>query len=131
MNGLHFCMHGGISESLTSLEAINEIDRKREVEEEGLLADLLWADPAPIKKCNIDFRFNEERQISVVFGKRPVNKLLEKENLRCIVRAHQVKQKGFKFHQWDGPEEFPPVITVFSAPNYSGSGNDAAVLISE
>ena len=33
--------------------------------------------------------------------------------------------------QWDGPEEFPLVITMFSAPNYSGSANDAAVLISE
>ena len=42
-----------------------------------------------------------------------------------------MQKPGFKFHQWDGPEEFPCVITVFSAPNYSGSGNDAAVLISE
>ena len=42
-----------------------------------------------------------------------------------------MKQKGYKFHQWDGEDEFPPVITVFSAPNYSGSGNDAAVVITD
>ena len=42
-----------------------------------------------------------------------------------------MKQKGYKFHQWDGDDEFPPVITVFSAPNYSNSGNDAAVVITD
>lgn len=47
------------------------------------------------------------------------------------MRAHQQKQPGYKFHTWDGPNEFPPCITVFSAPNYCASDNDAAVMISE
>ena len=35
-------------------------------------------------------------------------------------------------HYWNGVEEFPPVITVFSAPNYCGDyGNTAAVFVSE
>ena len=35
-------------------------------------------------------------------------------------------------HMWNGEEEFPPVITVFSAPNYCGSyENKAAVIVSE
>ena len=42
-----------------------------------------------------------------------------------------MKPEGYKFHTWDGPNEFPPCITVFSAPDYSGSGNNAAVLITE
>ena len=32
-------------------------------------------------------------------------------------------------HCWNGKDNFPPVITVFSAPNYSNSGNDGAVLV--
>ena len=32
---------------------------------------------------------------------------------------------------WNGEEEYPPVITVFSAPNYCGGKNKAAVIISE
>lgn len=33
-------------------------------------------------------------------------------------------------HRWDGPQSFPYVITIFSAPNYCGSyENKAAVLI--
>ena len=33
-------------------------------------------------------------------------------------------------HKWDGPQSFPYVITIFSAPNYCGYyDNKAAVLI--
>ena len=75
VNGQYLCMHGGISEELTSLEAINSIDRKREPpEEDCLLSDLLWADPAPNRETHIDYKFNEERSVSVVFGKRPTNR---------------------------------------------------------
>lgn len=35
-------------------------------------------------------------------------------------------------HKWDGPQSFPYVITIFSAPNYCGYyANKAAVLIME
>ena len=30
VNGRHLCMHGGMSQELTSLKRINNIDRKRE-----------------------------------------------------------------------------------------------------
>ena len=26
--------------------------------------------------------------------------------------------EGYKMHTWNGEEEFPPVITIFGAPNY-------------
>ena len=78
-----------------------------------------------------DYKFNDDRQISVFFGRKPTNTLLQKEGLKAIVRAHQVKHTGYKFHAWNGPEDFPPVITVFSAPDYCSGGNEAAVLISE
>ena len=100
--------------------------------DDSLLADLLWADPAKGRSamtCN--FTDNNERGISVYFGKRPLKQLLKKEKLRAVVRAHQMKQSGYKFHTWDGPNELPPCITVFSAPNYGASENDAAVMISD
>lgn len=132
VNGQYLSMHGGISEKVTSANVINNIDRKMEPPEDGLLADLLWADPAPAKSASKqDYKFNDDRQISVFFGRRPLNALLQKEGLKAVVRAHQVKQTGYKFHAWNGPEDFPPVITVFSAPDYCSGGNEAAVLISE
>ena len=101
-------------------------------EEDCLLSDLLWADPAKNCEKDVDYVENEKRFVSVVFGKRPVNTLLEKEGLRAIVRAHEVKQEGYKMHLWNGEDEFPPVITVFSAPNYCGTHeNKAGILIFE
>lgn len=46
------------------------------------------------------------------------------------MRAHEVQPDGYKFHRWGGKSSFPPVITVFSAPNYCGSyGNKGAVIL--
>ena len=85
-------MHGGISEKLNSLEAINSIDRKMEPpENDTLLSDLLWADPASNRSTELDYVFNDKRSVSVIFGKRPVNKLLKKEGLKAIIRAHECK----------------------------------------
>ena len=134
VNGQFLCMHGGISSFLTGVDAINKIDRKMEPpEEDCLLLDLLWADPASnYDKDNIEYEENTKRCVSVVFGKRPINELLQKENLKAIVRAHECKQEGYKMHLWNGEEEFPPVITVFSAPNYCGTyENRAGIIISE
>lgn len=92
VNGLYLAMHGGISHRLTSLEAINSLDRFMEPPDETLLADLLWADPAPDRKCSsIEYKSNENRGISVVFGKEPLKALLVKTKLRAIVRGHEVK----------------------------------------
>ena len=89
VNGQYLCMHGGISPKLTSLSAINKVDRMREPPEEGLVTDMLWADPAKRSQANrIDWQFNEDRNISYIFGARPLAKLLEKERLKSIVRAH-------------------------------------------
>ena len=60
VNGLYLSMHGGISHRLTSVEAINQIDRRMEPPDDTLLADLLWADPARGSAAlNTDFIDNE------------------------------------------------------------------------
>ena len=92
VNGQYLCMHGGISESLKSIDDTNKIDRKQEPpQEDCLLADLLWADPAGNRETANDYVFNEKRSVSVIFGKRPANKLLAKSNLKAIIRAHECK----------------------------------------
>ena len=77
-----------------------------------------------------DYIDNEERECSYLFGKKPTKKLLDSNNLMTIVRGHQVQIDGYKMHRWDGPQSFPYVITIFSAPNYCGYyENKASVLI--
>jgi serine/threonine-protein phosphatase PP1 catalytic subunit len=39
------CMHGGLSPDLHDLEIINGLQRPQDVPDQGLLCDLLWADP--------------------------------------------------------------------------------------
>lgn len=40
-----FCLHGGLSPSLDSLDQIRALDRVQEVPHEGPMCDLLWSDP--------------------------------------------------------------------------------------
>ena len=54
---------------------------------------------------------------------------LKKNNVLAIIRAHESLPDGYKMHRWNGPGEFPLVITVFSAPNYCDVyGNKGAVI---
>ena len=130
VNGKYFCVHGGISSNVTTAEAINQFDRKIEVPtEECLFADLLWADPAEDDDVDKDFVFNEGRKFSYCFGRRPTNEFLEREGLKAIVRAHECKFEGYELHRWNGEDKPPPVITVFSAPNYTASNNEGGVFV--
>ena len=39
------CMHGGLSPELTNLQVVLSLPRPTEIPDEGLMCDLLWADP--------------------------------------------------------------------------------------
>lgn len=43
--GKIFCVHGGLSPSIQTLDQIRVIDRKQEVPHDGPMCDLLWSDP--------------------------------------------------------------------------------------
>lgn len=85
----YLAMHGGISPDIQKIDEINQIDRFKEVPLEGVFCDLLWADPmkddAAIRGT---FDQNKERDCSVYFGKKPLKKLLDRNNLMSIVRGH-------------------------------------------
>ena len=129
----YLAMHGGISPDISKIEEINQIDRFQEVPLEGVFCDLLWSDPMKDEDAKRGtFHKNSERDCSYYFGKKPLKKLLDNNDLMSIVRGHQVQVEGFKMHKWDGDQSFPYVITIFSAPNYCGYYyNKAAVLVME
>eukprot|EP00331_Platyophrya_macrostoma_P021231 CAMPEP_0176472804 /NCGR_PEP_ID=MMETSP0127-20121128/41953_1 /TAXON_ID=938130 /ORGANISM="Platyophrya macrostoma, Strain WH" /LENGTH=268 /DNA_ID=CAMNT_0017867727 /DNA_START=43 /DNA_END=845 /DNA_ORIENTATION=- len=45
VEGKFFCLHGGLSPSIDSLDHIRSLDRIQEVPHEGPMCDLLWSDP--------------------------------------------------------------------------------------
>lgn len=85
------CMHGGLSPELIEINQINNIQRPVDVPDNGVLCDLLWADPeSSIKGWN-----ESERGVSYIFGSDVVTSFLKKNDLDLICRAHQVVEDGY------------------------------------
>ena len=108
--GKIFCVHGGLSPVLNSMDEIRNIARPTDVPDFGLLNDLLWSDPAD----TINEWEDNERGVSYVFSKVAINKFLSKFNFDLVCRAHMVVEDGYEFFN------DRTLVTVFSAPNYCG-----------
>lgn len=114
------CMHGGISPDLCTLNQIRSIVRPTEVPDKGLLCDLLWSDPEP----SIRGWGENDRGVSVTFGRDALEKFLDEQDLDLICRAHQVVEDGYEFFA------DKRLVTIFSAPNYCGEFDNAGAIMS-
>ncbi|CAJ0571622.1 unnamed protein product, partial [Mesorhabditis spiculigera] len=105
VDGQIFCLHGGLSPSIDTLDHIRALDRIQEVPHEGPMCDLLWSDPDDRGGWDISETFNHSN------------------GLTLISRAHQLVMEGYN---WCHDRN---VVTVFSAPNYCyRCGNQAAMV---
>ena len=68
------------------MEQVRRIMRPTDVPDQGLLCDLLWADP---DKETMGWGEND-RGVSFTFGPEIVTKFLHKHDMDLICRAHQV-----------------------------------------
>ncbi|GKT26909.1 Putative serine/threonine-protein phosphatase PP2A-4 catalytic subunit [Aduncisulcus paluster] len=112
------CIHGGLSPSVDSIDAIRSLPRLKEIPHEGPASDLMWSDP--------DERYGwgiSPRGAGYTFGKDISKQFTKNNNLQLIARAHQLTMEGFNWlHD-------KLVVTIFSAPNYcSRCGNQGAVM---
>ena len=115
------CMHGGISQRITSLEALKKTKKPDNIPDEGLLCDLMWADP---EKGQMEgYAFNQSRGVGVTFNERAVEDICNKLDIDLISRSHQVVEDGYEFFA------NRRLVTIFSAPGYMGDfDNDGAMM---
>ncbi|PVF99858.1 Metallo-dependent phosphatase [Serendipita vermifera] len=112
-----FCVHGGLSPSMTTIQDVQVLDRFQEPPTKGLMCDLLWSDPARDHSHEeIDYVENGQRGCSYYFGYKAIRRFLDVNRLTLVIRAHEVEQTGFKRFTTGGQRAH--LMTIFSAPNY-------------
>jgi serine/threonine-protein phosphatase PP1 catalytic subunit len=116
-----FCVHGGLSPDLIDIQQLTGIQRPLDVSDQGMVTDLLWADP-----CAEHVGFcPSERGASYTFGPDVVEEFNMTHGFDLLCRAHQVVQLGFEF-------PFLPIrscLTLFSATDYCEEfGNVGALM---
>lgn len=113
-----FCLHGGLSPSIDTLDHARDLDRVQEVPHEGPMCDLVWSDPDD--RCGWGI---SPRGAGYTFGQDITEQFTHINGLHFISRAHQLVMEGY---QWQHNRQ---VVTVFSAPNYCyRCGNQAAIM---
>lgn len=110
VGGKIFCVHGGLSPSLSSINDIKQIQRPTDVPDTGLVSDLLWSDPDP----DVQTWGDNDRGVSYCFGRPIVERFCRKFGFDLIARGHMVVEEGYEFFS------DRRLVTVFSAPNYCG-----------
>jgi serine/threonine-protein phosphatase 4 catalytic subunit len=118
IEGKIFCVHGGLSPSINSLDQIRTIDRKQEIPHDGSMCDLMWSDPEDIDGWGLS-----PRGAGYLFGGDITAQFNEANKIELIARAHQLVMEGYKYMFNES------LVTVWSAPNYCyRCGNVAAIL---
>ena len=119
IEGKIFCIHGGLSPYVSTVDQIRLINRKCEIPHDGAFCDLMWSDPDDIETWIIS-----SRGAGWIFGWKVVNEFNRINNLDLICRAHQLVNEGFKY--WFKDKN---LVTVWSCPNYCyRCGNKASIL---
>jgi serine/threonine-protein phosphatase 4 catalytic subunit len=113
-----FCVHGGLSPSIKTIDHVRAIDRKQEVPHDGAMCDLMWSDPDEISGWDLS-----PRGAGYLFGGDVVEEFNRVNHLSLICRAHQLAMEGYRsmFNE--------QMVTVWSAPNYCYRCNNVAAIL--
>ena len=100
---------------------LRKTKKPENIPDEGLLCDLMWADPEKAQREN--YEFNSSRGVGVTFSERAVEDICNKLDIDLISRSHQVVEDGYEFFA------DRRLVTIFSAPGYMGDfDNDGAMM---
>ncbi|KAI2650964.1 Serine/threonine-protein phosphatase 2A catalytic subunit alpha isoform [Labeo rohita] len=117
VDGQIFCLHGGLSPSIDTLDHIRALDRLQEVPHEGPMCDLLWSDPDDRGGWGIS-----PRGAGYTFGQDISETFNHANGLTLVSRAHQLVMEAaimelddtlkYSFLQFDpAPRRGEPHVT--------------------
>lgn len=106
-----FCLHGGLSPSIDTLDNIRALDRIQEVPHEGPMCDLLWSDPDD--RCGWGI---SPRGAGYTFGQDISEAFNQNNGLTLVARAHQLVMEGYNWSQDRN------VVTIFSGMSSCARG---------
>jgi diadenosine tetraphosphatase ApaH/serine/threonine PP2A family protein phosphatase len=116
-----FCVHSGLSPSLSAVEHLSLVNRQGEARGPSLFWDLCWCDPEDLGP-GVAFR-SQMRGWSYLFGEQTTKRFLHWNRLKFMVRSHQVVMQGYS---WMFDRK---LLSIWSVPNYAyTSGNLAALM---
>ncbi|KAL7719015.1 Serine/threonine-protein phosphatase [Entamoeba marina] len=104
-----FCVHGGLSQSVDTIDEIRKIERTKQIPPTGPYCELLWSDP---DENQLEKFHKSSRGAGCMFNGLAVQEFNQKNNTTLICRAHQLAQDGY---QWFFQNT---LVTVWSAPKY-------------
>ncbi|KAI9249291.1 serine/threonine protein phosphatase [Sporodiniella umbellata] len=120
IDGSIFCVHGGLSPELPSVDSIRTLFRMQELPQSGGHCDLLWSDP----ESQVETWTISPRGGGYLFGPLPTTAFCHNNQIDLIVRSHQLVDEGYNY-----PFLERNLVTLWSAPNYCyRCGNKASLL---
>ena len=120
VGGKYFCVHGGLSPSMTTIADFENFKRPVKSCLNEPVGDVVWGDPDP--EADVDFE-KSGRGSGFLFGVGAVRGFLQRESLSKVIRAHQCVQLGVQKMMSDC------LYTVFSCSNYADAGDNRCGLL--
>jgi diadenosine tetraphosphatase ApaH/serine/threonine PP2A family protein phosphatase len=118
----YLMVHGGLSPEISSVQDLANANKTHP--EKDFLEDLLWSDPNDTVR-NVLY---SPRGAGKLFGKSVTEKVLQKLNVKILIRGHEPCEEGFKLNH-DGK-----VLTLFSrkgSPYFNAYGAYLQLPLSE
>ncbi|KAK8894400.1 hypothetical protein M9Y10_022835 [Tritrichomonas musculus] len=135
-----FSTHGGLSPYMRYAGLLMNEERRNEIPNAGILADLTWSDPDDQIK---QWRPNT-RGAGFLFGKSQTREFCQNNGVKLVLRSHQLANQGYQWFFTNSKDDekndeskdriefekpLGDLLLVWSAPNYAyRSGNVATIL---
>eukprot|EP00927_Polykrikos_kofoidii_P038010 TRINITY_DN32253_c0_g2_i1.p1 TRINITY_DN32253_c0_g2~~TRINITY_DN32253_c0_g2_i1.p1 ORF type:complete len:526 (-),score=95.16 TRINITY_DN32253_c0_g2_i1:257-1744(-) len=131
IGGRVIAVHGGIGDGKWTVDQLRDVKRPLSHDDLALpsnqwIWNILWSDPIEedARRLTFGVHTSPRSKTAFNFGWNVTSAFCTRNGLDLVIRSHQVGENGYGFDIMHNNS----VMRVFSARDYEGHGNDAAVL---